>query len=198
MTANQQEDWNLINLILKKKDKTAHEKLYKKYIGAVTRRLIEQTRSVELSKDLAHESLEKSFENLKSFSSKKACFSTWLYKITKNALLDWKKLKENKKIYATDVMFSKHKMGIIIRNGENDSLLRNPSALETCNFDLPEQTRTPEDIFYSQFMVNLIHKTLKEFDMSDKHKMILELRYFKDLNYEEISYAVNAPLHVVR
>jgi RNA polymerase sigma-70 factor (ECF subfamily) len=123
--------------------------------------------------DLTSESLVKAYEKLSSYSNKYA-FSTWLHTIGSNRAIDF------------------------VRNrNKRPSPINNPTSTE-------EDIMTPSiesDLSAEDNMIRLetndiianIISELKPF-----HRSLINMRYFKNMSYEEISKKLNKPIGTIK
>ena len=123
--------------------------------------------------DLTSESLVKAYESLSSYSNKYA-FSTWLHTIGSNSAIDF------------------------VRNrNKQPSPINNPTSTE-------EDIMTPSiesDLSAEDNMIRLetndiiadVISELKPF-----HRSLIDMRYFKNMSYEEISKKLNKPIGTIK
>jgi len=123
--------------------------------------------------DLTSESLVKAYESLSSYSNKYA-FSTWLHTIGSNRAIDF------------------------VRNrNKQPSPINNPTSTE-------EDIMTPSiesDLSAEDNMIRLetneiiadVISELKPF-----HRSLIDMRYFKNMSYEEISKKMNKPIGTIK
>ena len=123
--------------------------------------------------DLTSESLVKAYESLSSYSNKYA-FSTWLHTIGSNRAIDF------------------------VRNrNKQPSPINNPTSTE-------EDIMTPSiesDLSAEDNMIKLetneiiadVISELKPF-----HRSLIDMRYFKNMSYEEISKKLNKPIGTIK
>lgn len=123
--------------------------------------------------DLTSESLVKAYESLSSYSNKYA-FSTWLHTIGSNRAIDF------------------------VRNrNKQPSPINNPTSTE-------EDIMTPSiesDLSAEDNMIRLetneiiadVISELKPF-----HRSLIDMRYFKNMSYEEISKKLNKPIGTIK
>lgn len=123
--------------------------------------------------DLTSESLVKAYEGLSSYSNKYA-FSTWLHTIGSNRAIDF------------------------VRNrNKQPNPINNPTSTE-------EDIMTPSiesDLSAEDNMIRLetneiiadVISELKPF-----HRLLIDMRYFKNMSYEEISKKLNKPIGTIK
>ena len=123
--------------------------------------------------DLTSESLVKAYEKLSSYSNKYA-FSTWLHTIGSNSAIDF------------------------VRNrNKQPSPINNPTSTE-------EDIMTPSiesDLSVEDNMIRLetndiIANVISE--LKPFHRSLIDMRYFKNMSYEEISKKMNKPIGTIK
>ena len=123
--------------------------------------------------DLTSESLVKAYESLSSYSNKYA-FSTWLHTIGSNSAIDF------------------------VRNrNKQPSPINNPTSTE-------EDIMTPSiesDLSAEDNMIRLetndiIANVISE--LKPFHRSLIDMRYFKNMSYEEISKKLNKPIGTIK
>lgn len=94
----QEEDNILIDLIIKKNDQKASNKLYNWYYKEVKTFLKKKYKRLPSDDidDLSSDAITKSFINLSAFDSKKSSFKTWIYTIAENLVIDYSRKLENR------------------------------------------------------------------------------------------------------
>ncbi len=162
-------DSDLVAMVLAG-DGRAFEYLFDRYGGALHQLYLGRTGGNEDdTNDLIQEIFVKAFLNLSSYDSRYT-FGQWIYTIAKNTFIDYVR---------------KRREDLSIDNTRGE-YIRQPMAL-TPN---PE-----EDIIHSQQRTQL--EQYLEI-MSPKYRRLVELRFFKDLSYEEIAEQLNLPLGTVK
>ncbi len=135
--------------------------------------MLKKTGNTKDAEDLTMETFAKAFNNLEQYTPAYA-FSTWLYKIAINHSIDFSRKKNVRKAsYNSNVDF-------------ND-----PEGIQiSSNFLSPE-----EQIIKNQKQEEL-KKLVKE--LKPQYAKIIELRYYHELSYEEISQELQLPLGSVK
>lgn len=96
----QRTDEEIVSRILEQGDIDLFSVLYDRYANKVYRKCISITRDASISQDLCHDILVKAFLNLSKFQHKSR-FSTWLYSISYNYIIDY--VRKKKKLPTTDI-----------------------------------------------------------------------------------------------
>jgi RNA polymerase sigma-70 factor (ECF subfamily) len=151
----------------------AYASLLDKYQKPIYYLMLKKTGNTKDAEDLTMETFAKAFNNLEQYTPAYA-FSTWLYKIAINHSIDFSRKKNVRKAsYNSNVDF-------------ND-----PEGIQiSSNFLSPE-----EQIIKNQKQEEL-KKLVKE--LKPQYAKIIELRYYHELSYEEISQELQLPLGSVK
>lgn len=156
-------------------DNKAFEKLLKKYRKSVYYMLLKMVNNADDAEDLTQEAFAKAFNSLGKFDSKYA-FSTWLFRIATNNCIDFIR----KKRVSTVSIDSPYE------NEDGDSM----------SFDIRDPDFNPDDL--------MLRKQRKEYlqiavdKLPDKYKLLVDLRYFQELSYEEVADELELPLGTVK
>jgi RNA polymerase sigma factor (sigma-70 family) len=75
---------------------------YEEYMPKVFRYIHFRLNDEEISEDLTSEVFEKALVNFKKYSKKKASFSTWIFTITKNTVIDYYRTSNKKQFTPLD------------------------------------------------------------------------------------------------
>ncbi|NLA23730.1 MAG: sigma-70 family RNA polymerase sigma factor [Bacteroidales bacterium] len=168
-----QEDIILIELALNG-DESAYTKLLNKYYDSIYYLLLRRVNSEVEAEDLAMETFGKAFSNLKQYYPKYA-FSTWLFRIATNNCIDY--LRKRKAITLPIEASSD--------DGDNDIVPQ-----------VPSQGLNPEENIIKKqkemFLLEIIQK------LNPRYSKLVELRYYKELTYEEIAKELNLPIGTVK
>lgn len=165
-------------------DHKAFSILYKKNKSIILNRIKMNTNgNKELAEDITQDAFVKAFNNIKNFNPN-TNFSTWVYRIAKNCLIDHFRLNEQKN----------HKVSLDSPINEDDE---SSSALISIlhNHDASKA----DDIMNSQQRKTILNKIInKEFQENSRQRNVLELRFMQELQYEEIAEILNIPLGTVK
>jgi len=124
------------------------------------------------AEDIAQETFNKVFRNLKSYSSEWA-FSTWLTTIAKNSALDF-----YRKIRARSTA------GNTIRDDSGELI------------SATEMAQSPEEKMISRQAYDQLVSSIKK--LPAKYKKAAELRFIHEYAYEEIASELKIPVNTVR
>ena len=165
------------DLLLVEEAKRGNEKAYASLMGryrdSIYFMLLKMVNNATDAEDLTIEAFGKAFRNLDSYIPKFA-FSTWLFKIATNNCVDFirkKQLSPTPYDHLQDHL---------------DSLTENMQS------DLPD----PEESLISLQKRAELKQIVNQ--LSPKYKSLIELRYFKEYSYEEISSELNLPIGTVK
>ncbi len=119
-------------------------------------------------------SFTKAFKSIKSYNSDYA-FSTWLYQIANNTVIDFYRKKEN---------------GITHKSIDSEAFFTTLGQYMEC------PNKDPEQLY---ILKQKIKEVLLFMDsMKPQYKKLIELRYFEDLKLKEISEELHLPLGTVK
>lgn len=151
-------------------DSRAFEHLFKRYSDSLYQLYLQRTGGKpDDTDDLIQEIFVKAFLHLDSYD-KKYTFGQWIYTIAKNTFIDYVR---------------KRRDDLSIDNTRGE-YIQQPVSL----------TPNPEEnIIHAQQRTQLEEHLEK---MSPKYRKLIELRFFKDLSYEEIAAQLNLPLGTVK
>ena len=126
------------------------------------------------AEDLTIEAFGKAFCNLNQYTCEYA-FSTWLFKIASNNCIDF--LRKKKVQY----------LMIDARNADDDN---------SAPFELPDDKSTPEEQLFDKEKVVQVRNFVNQ--LKPHYRQLIELRFYEELSYEEISERLGMPLGTVK
>ncbi|NLX72618.1 MAG: sigma-70 family RNA polymerase sigma factor [Bacteroidales bacterium] len=156
-------------------DQKAYAELMARYKDAIYFMLLKMINNKTDAEDLTIEAFGKAFKNLSQYSPNYA-FSTWLFKIASNNCIDFLRKKRSNHI-SIDGNFADNK---------------EPEPQIHLKDDKPDPE---ENLIRSQkalLMRNIVQK------LKPRYRTLIELRYFKEYSYEEISEELGLPLGTVK
>ena len=168
-------DLKLINRALEQGDTTAYNELMKLYRDPLYFMLLEKVADQELAKDLTIEALGKAFKKLHMYTPNYT-FSTWLFKIATNNCIDFLR-KKKKNVMSIDNR---------IQNKDGDTIM----------FELKSDAMDPEQVAMKDQKIKLMRTYVKQ--LKPRYETLVEMRYFKEMSYDEISIELNLPLGTVK
>jgi RNA polymerase sigma-70 factor (ECF subfamily) len=157
-------------------DQRAFTVLMDRYRSSIHQMVLRMVPNREDAEDLTIEAFGKAFRNLAKYSPSYA-FSTWLFRIAVNNCIDHIR-KKRTNCYSLD------------DPGFEDGPGLPYSECMTCRSRNPE-----EKIIYHQ-QLQLTRRIITQLD--DKYRLMIELRYFEGLSYDEIACELDIPLGTVK
>lgn len=175
-TEKAKRDYILLRQALDHNDQKAYAELMKLYRDSIYYILVKIVKNTDDAEDLTLETFGKAFKYLDKYSPQYA-FSTWLFRIAVNNSID----------------FIRHKNNI---PQCVDSELSDYEPEQLIEHTQSEVTPTPEDHVMDKQRVEMLRLAVRQ--LPDKYRKVVELRYFEDLSYEEISERLNISLSNVK
>ena len=132
---------------------------------------LKRTENENDAEDITIQTFSKAFDKIHTYDEKYV-FKTWLIAISKNIHID---------------LIRKHKSSINskINNKEDDTI-----------YAIPDESPTPEDkIIREQNLVKLL-KDIKK--LKPHYQEVINLRYFQELSYKDISKELDEPMNNVK
>ena len=176
---NKTPDKELVQIILETNNQKAYAILVDRHKKLIMYQIKKVVHNIDDAEDIMMLSFSKAFKNLSSFNPEFA-FTTWLARIGFNSAIDFSRKKRIVTV-SLDNNISKDK---------EDS---NKSSFSEHIFDIEPN---PEEQFIldqnKQLMLDVVDT------LSDKYKILVQLRFFEDLKYEEIAERLQLPLGTVK
>jgi len=147
----------------------------KRYEGAIFHLINRMVFSEDDADDLTIETFTKAFKRLHQYTPAFA-FSTWLFKIASNHTIDFIR---KKKINALS----------LDRGFTNDDGERMEISVKDDGLD-------PMEVLQKQERVEKLREVVAQ--LKDRYRRLVELRYFEEKSYEEISEELDLPLGTVK
>lgn len=170
-----QKDYELVLRATNNKDQQAFSDLMDKYKDPIYYMLLKMVNNNDDAEDLTLEAFGKAFNRLNQYTPNFA-FSTWLFKIATNNCIDFLRKKK------------KNVMSIDNRVSNNDG--------EEYMFEIKSNGMTPEQIAMNEQKIQLMRQYVKK--LKPRYEILVEMRYFKEMSYEEISIELDLPLGTVK
>ena len=168
-------DFQLIELAKEKGDEKAYAELMQRYKKPVYHMILKMVRNVDDADDLTIEAFSKAFRNLKKFNPE-FTFSTWLFRIATNNCIDF------------------------IRKKKLDTFSINTSYKDdngdAMDIDIKDFNLNPQEEAIKSEKINIIQTIVTK--LPPKYQVLVKLRYFQELSYEEIAAEIDAPLGTVK
>jgi RNA polymerase sigma factor (sigma-70 family) len=166
------------DLILVEQARGGNEKafanLLNRYRDSIYYMLLKMVNNSSDAEDLTIEAFGKAFRNIDSYTPNFA-FSTWLFKIATNNCIDF-----------------------IRRKQSSPSIIDHSQADDMDNITVNIQSDTPdpeEALIIRQRVANLREIVSQ---LKPRYRSLIELRFFKEYSYEEISEELNLPIGTVK
>lgn len=174
LTRKAQDDYQLVELA-KMGCQQSYSKLMDRHRTSIFHLMLRMTNDREDAYDLTMEAFGKAFTRMGSYVPNYA-FSTWLYKIAVNNCIDFVRKKRLTVLSIDEPM-----------DGEGQQDYSN--TLRSANLN-------PEEAIIRDQRIGLMRQLLER--LSDKYRVMIELRYFKELSYDEIATELDIPLGTVK
>ena len=154
-------------------DQKAYAELLGRYRDAIYFMLLKMVNNPSDAEDLTIEAFGKAFKNINQYTPNYA-FSTWLFKIATNNCIDF---------------IRKKKLN-------NVSLDQSATHEDSVPMSIPTDTPDPEENLISQQKVILLRSVVSK--LKPRYRKLIELRYFHEFSYEEISEELELPIGTVK
>lgn len=168
-------DFKLVQAALENADQKAYAELMSRYRDAVFFMLLKMVNNKDDADDLTIEAFGKAFKRLQQYTPNYA-FSTWLFKIASNNGIDFIRKKK-----AHLVSIDK---GFVNDEGGEVSL------------DIKSDVPDPEEKVMKKERIKLLRVVVEK--LKPKYKQLIEMRYYEEMSYEEISIKLDLPLGTVK
>lgn len=176
MTGKAIRDYDLVKAALEKGDQGAYAELMKNYRDALYFMMLKMTNNPHDAEDLTIEAFGKAFKNLRQYTPDYA-FSTWLFKIASNNCIDFirkRKLNENISLNLNDL----------------------PDSGDGLAEILPATSRNPEEDIIRKQKIETLRLVIDK--LKPNYRRLIELRYYEEKSYEEISEILDLPIGTVK
>ena len=168
-------DYKLVRRAIEHGDQKAYGELMALYKDSIYYMLLKMVNNRDDADDLSIEAFGKAFKNLKQYTPEYA-FSTWLFKIATNNCIDYIR-KKRKMLMAFDHTFV---------NDDGDAI----------NFDIKSDGTGPDEFLMKKQRKEDMREVVSK--LKPRYQKLVELRYYQELSYEEISVILDLPLGTVK
>ncbi len=175
LTDKAQRDFLLVKRAVDNGDQKAYAELMNNYRDSIYFMLLKMTNDTDDADDLTIEAFGKAFKKLHQYTPDYA-FSTWLFKIASNNCIDFIR-KKKKMTLSIDKSYD---------NVEGSEMAQN----------IPAQVPDPEEYFIKKQKIKLMREIVEK--LKPRYKTLVDMRYFQELSYEEISEELKLPLGTVK
>ncbi|MBP5365350.1 MAG: sigma-70 family RNA polymerase sigma factor [Bacteroidales bacterium] len=155
-------------------DQSAYAKLMARYKDSIYFMLLKMVNNKSDAEDLTIEAFGKAFKSIAQYSPQFA-FSTWLFKIASNNGIDF--LRRRRAIVVS------------IDDDNNDDDDSKPMTVRDERLD-------PSEEMIKAQMIDVVREVVSK--LKPRYKQLVEMRYFDELSYEEISVKLALPLGTVK
>ncbi len=165
-------------LVLQARDhgnQNAYAELMERYRDSIYFMLLKMVNNKDDADDLTIEAFGKAFNKLHQYTPNYA-FSTWLFKIASNNCIDFIR-KKKKQTYSLDKGFE----------GSDGSEMM---------MEVKANVLDPEESYIKKQKTRLMREVVEK--LKPRYRTLVELRYFKEYSYEEISVELDLPLGTVK
>ena len=165
-------------LVLQARDhgnQNAYAELMERYRDSIYFMLLKMVNNKDDADDLTIEAFGKAFNKLHQYTPNYA-FSTWLFKIASNNCIDFIR-KKKKQTYSLDKGFE----------GSDGSEMM---------IEVKANVLDPEETYIKKQKTRLMREVVEK--LKPRYRTLVELRYFKEYSYEEISVELDLPLGTVK
>lgn len=131
------------------------------------------TNNYEEAQDLSQEIFLKIYKEIGGFRFESK-LSTWIYRISINTCLDWKRKNSKVKILSTSII-------------NNDD--------EAVELDIKDDNPLPDEAFIQSENQREVHELV--YKLPDKYKTVIIMYHFNNMSYQDISTALNIPERTV-
>jgi RNA polymerase sigma-70 factor (ECF subfamily) len=168
-------DYSLVRRALDSADQKAYAELMERYRDSVYFMLLKMINNKDDADDLTIEAFGKAFHRLHQYTPTFA-FSTWLFKIASNNCIDFMRKKKTQ-TYSLDKPFE---------NDEGGEL----------SIDVKADILDPEEKVIKKEKIQLMRDVVEK--LKPRYRNLIEMRYFEELSYEEISDKLELPIGTVK
>ena len=153
----------------KKKDQKAFNTLLNTYWSDIYRFQFSKTDNEDEAEDITIKTFSKAFDKIHLYNERYN-FKTWLISISKNIFLDH------------------------LRKQKNNTISINKKESEA--FEISDETPTVEDQLINEQNLAILLNFIKQ--LKPQYQEIINLRYFKEMSYKEMSAELNKPMSNIK
>lgn len=163
-------------------NKEAYARIFNKYNNYILYLITKSTGGDNaLAKDLMMEVFTKAFLNINSYKED-FTFNAWLTRIAKNHIVDYCRAQSR------TMRGGEYKKISINEIHENDD--------KNSTIQVKSSSLTPEEQLINKENKSLVRRAIEMLD--EDSRRIVNMRYFEDKSYEEISMEINIPLNTMK
>lgn len=168
-------DFELVERAKANGDEKAFAALMFRYRKPVFHMILKMVKNQDDAEDLTIEAFAKAFKNLAKFNPEYT-FSTWLFRIATNNCIDFirKKKLNTMSIHTTFT----------------------DDSGESVEIDIRDNNLNPAEVTMKKQKIEIMQKIVTK--LPPKYQILVRLRYFRELSYDEIAKELGAPLGTVK
>lgn len=175
LTEKGQRDFALVQRALNEGDQKAYAELLHHYRDSLYFMMLKMTNNPTDADDLTIEAFGKAFKKLGQYTPDYA-FSTWLFKIASNNCIDFIR-RNNRLNYSLNSDFGDLDIDVVGRQ-------------------IPGHDPDPEENIIKEQKIVLMREVVEK--LKPHYRRLIEMRYFDEMSYEEISSQLHLPLGTVK
>ena len=175
LSVKAQYDVQLVKRSIEKNDQAAYAELLDRYKESVFYLLLKMVNNKDDAEDLTLEAFGKAFKNIEQYTPNYA-FSTWLFRIATNNCIDFIR-KKRMVTLSLDKTFT---------SGDGDEM----------TMDVRSDSLDPEEHLIRK-QKNVLMRSIVE-KLKPRYRLLVEMRYFQEMSYEEIAESLDLPLGTVK
>jgi RNA polymerase sigma-70 factor (ECF subfamily) len=175
LTEKAKRDYILVQQAMNHGDQKAYAELLNNYRDSLYFMLLKMTNNPVDAEDLTIEAFGKAFKNIHQYTIEYA-FSTWLFRIAANNCIDYLR-KKNRFQYTSAI------------GPDGEETEGDPS-------NLPSPNPGPDDMVIAKQKIQLMREVVEK--LKPHYRNLVEMRYFRELSYEEIAGELDLPLGTVK
>jgi RNA polymerase sigma factor (sigma-70 family) len=168
-------DFLLVEKAIRNDDQKAYAELMKRYRKPVFHLILKMVRNADDAEDLTIEAFGKAFKSLHKFNPE-FTFSTWLFRIATNNCIDFIR---RKRVQTTSI----------------DNPYKDADGDEM-TIDIRDSALNPQEEAIRQQKIEIMKTIVTK--LPNKYQVLIRMRYFDELSYEEIAQALDYPLGTVK
>lgn len=154
----------------------AYAELYSEYIEYLRYFFGKSIKDPNVAEDLAIEAIGKAFTRIDKFD-KKYAFSTWMQTISTNVLIDFKRKQE-------------------IEVSSFEELSHSDDEGKNYSFEAEDDGHTPVEVLERKHSHQDLYEKIK--NLKPRYKQLIEMRFLKEMSYNEIAEALGASIGTVK
>ncbi len=176
LSSKAQYDYQLVKRAVEQGDQKAYAELMARYRDSIYFLLLKMVNNKDDAEDLTIEAFGKAFSRLHQYTPNYA-FSTWLFKIASNNGIDFIRKRKLENLMSLDKPLG---------NDEGGEM----------TMDIKSGNLDPEENAIKKQKIKLMREVVEK--LKPRYRELVELRYFKEYSYEEISVMLDLPIGTVK